>query len=151
PIPKPGWGALLVERPADVAYSEAELALCAEFAAVAVVAGEEASGTVSAQRSAETDPSTGVFREEPPRQRMQQMMDVARLKQTPFSLLHVVVDQLPGLRASGGESLAGSALRVVAECLREEMTHGDLIGRSGPEGFLVLAPGKKLLQAREYA
>lgn len=151
PIPKPGWGALLVERPADVAYSDAELALCAEFAAVAVVAGEEASGTVSAQRSAETDASTGVFREEPLRQRMQQMMDVARLKQTPFSLLHVVVDQLPGLRASGGESLAGAALKVVAECLREEMTHGDLIGRSGPEGFLVLAPGKKLLQAREYA
>src|SRR5690606_32100114 len=27
PIPKPGWGALLVERPADVTYSDAELAL----------------------------------------------------------------------------------------------------------------------------
>ena len=53
PIPKPGWGALLVERPADVSYSDAELALCAEFAAMAVVAGEEASGTVSAQLVAE--------------------------------------------------------------------------------------------------
>src|SRR5690606_15984536 len=72
PIPKPGWGALLVERPADVSYSDAELALCAEFAAMAVVAGEEASGTVSAQRQAETDPATGVFREEAIRERMQQ-------------------------------------------------------------------------------
>lgn len=151
PIPKPGWGALLVERPAGVAYTEAELALCAEFAAMAVMAGEEASGTVSAQRQAETDAATGVFREESLRERMQQMLDAARLKQSPFSLLCVVLDQLPALRQSGGEVGAVAAMRPVAAVLREEMSHGDLIGRGGPDGFLVLAPGKKLLQAREYA
>lgn len=151
PIPKPGWGALLVERPDGVTYSDSELALCAEFAAVAVVAGEEASGTVSAQRQAETDPGTGVFREEPLRERLQQLMDIARLKQTPFCLLYVVVDQLPSMREAGGEVAAVAAMRPVATMLREEMSHGDLIGRSGPEGFMVLAPGKKLLQAREYA
>lgn len=151
PIPKPGWGALLVERPANVAYTDAELALCAEFAAMAVMAGEEASGTVTAQRQAETDTATGVFREESLRERLQQMMDAARLKQMPFSLLCVVVDQLPALREAGGEVGAISAMRPVAAMLREEMSHGDLIGRGGPDGFLVLAPGKKLLQAREYA
>jgi diguanylate cyclase (GGDEF)-like protein len=151
PIPKPGWGALLVERPANVAYTDAELALCAEFAAMAVMAGEEASGTVSAQRQAETDPATGVFREESLRERMQQMLDAARLRQTPLSLLCVVVDQLPALREAGGEVGAVSAMRPVATMLRDELSHGDLIGRGGPDGFLVLAPGKKLLQAREYA
>ncbi|WP_295362236.1 GGDEF domain-containing protein [Arenimonas sp.] len=151
PIPRPGWGALLVERPDGVAYSDAELALCAEFAAMAVMAGEEASGTVSAQRQAETDPATGVFREESLRERLQQMVDAARLKQSPFSLLCVVVDQLPALRQASGEVGAVSALRPVAMMLRDELSHGDLVGRGGPDGFLVLAPGKKLLQAREYA
>ncbi|HEX5694268.1 MAG TPA: diguanylate cyclase [Arenimonas sp.] len=151
PIPKPGWGALLVERPADVSYSEAELALCAEFAAMAVVAGEEASGTVSAQRQAETDPATGVFREEAIMERLQQMLDLARLKQAPFSLLWIELDQLPALREAGGEVAVISALRPVASLLRQEISHGDLVGRSAGGGFLVLAPGKKLLQAREYA
>ena len=151
PIPKPGWGALLVERPADVTYSEAELALCAEFAAMAVVAGEEASGTVSAQRQAETDPATGVFRHEAIRERLQQMLDAARLRQTPFSVLWIELDQVPGLREAGGEVAVVAALRPVAALLREEISHGDLVGRNSGGGFLVLAPGKKLLQAREYA
>ena len=151
PIPKPGWGALLVERPADVSYSDAELALCAEFAAMAVVAGEEASGTVSAQRQAETDPATGVFREEAIRDRLQQLVEAARLRQTPFSLLWIELDQLPSLREAGGEVAVVAALRPVAGLLQKEISHGDLIGRSASGGFLVLAPGKKLLQAREYA
>lgn len=151
PIPKPGWGALLVERPADVNYSDAELALCAEFAAMAVVAGEEASGTVSAQRQAETDPATGIFREEAINDRLRQMLEIARLKQTPFSLLWIEVDQLPALREAGGEVAVMAALRPVATLLRDEISHGDLVGRSAGGGFLVLAPGKKLLQAREYA
>ncbi|GAB2660325.1 GGDEF domain-containing protein [Arenimonas aestuarii] len=151
PIPKPGWGALLVERPAGVSYSDAELALCAEFAAMAVVAGEEASGTVSAQRQAETDPATGVFREEAIRDRLQQMIEAARLRQTPFSLLWIELDQVASLREAGGEVAVVSALRPVAALLRDELSHGDLIGRSDSGGFLVLAPGKKLLQAREYA
>ena len=151
PIPKPGWGALLVERPADVSYSDAELALCAEFAAMAVVAGEEASGTVSAQRQAETDPATGVFREEAIRDRLQQLVEAARLRQTPFSLLWIELDQLPSLREAGGEVAVVAALRPVAGLLQKEISHGDLVGRSASGGFLVLAPGKKLLQAREYA
>ncbi len=151
PIPKPGWGALLVERPAGVNYSDAELALCAEFAAMAVVAGEEASGTVSAQRQAETDPATGVLREEAIRERLQQILEAARLRQTPFSLLWIELDQLPALREAGGEVAVVAALRPVASLLRDEISHGDLVGRSASGGFLVLASGKKLLQAREYA
>lgn len=151
PIPKPGWGALLVERAADVHYTDEELALCAEFAAMASMAGEEAAGAIGAQRTADTDPATGAYRTEVIRQLMQQHMDKARLKQQALSVLYVVLDQLPALREAGGEVGATSGLRPVAELLRDEMDHGDLLGRSGPDGFLLVAHGKKLLQAREYA
>ena len=151
PIPKPGWGALLVERQADVTYSDAELALCAEFAAVAIMAGEEAAGAVKAQKSAETDPATGVLRVEALRQRLDKHMETARLKQTPLSLLCIQLDQAQALREGSGEVGAAAGLRPVAELLLEEIEYGDVIGRSGPDGFLVVAPGRRLLQARDYA
>jgi diguanylate cyclase (GGDEF)-like protein len=151
PIPRPGWGALLVERPADVSYSENELALCAEFAAMAIMAGDEASSTVNAQRTADTDPTTKVLRTEPLRQLLGTAMDAARLKQQPISLLYVVLDQLPALREAGGEVGAATGLRPVADLLQEEIAYGDQVGRSGPDGFLVIAHGRRLLEARDYA
>jgi diguanylate cyclase (GGDEF)-like protein len=151
PIPRPGWGALLVERQADVTYSDAELALCAEFAAMAIMAGDEASSTVSAQRAADNDPTTGVLRLEPLRQHLGAAMDAARLKQLPLSVLYVVLDQLPALREAGGEVGAATGLRPVADLLREEIAYGDQVGRSGPDGFLVIAHGRRLLEARDYA
>ncbi len=151
PIPRPGWGALLVERQADVTYSDAELALCAEFAAMAIMAGDEASTSVNAQRAADTDTPTGVLRVEPLRQLLAATMDAARLKQHPLSLLYVMLDQLPALREASGEVGAVAGLRPVADLLREEVAHGDQVGRSGPDGFLVIAHGRRLLEAREYA
>jgi diguanylate cyclase (GGDEF)-like protein len=41
--------------------------------------------------------------------------------------------------------------KPLAELLRDEMAHGDLLGRSGPDGFLLVAHGKRLAEAREYA
>lgn len=151
PIPKPGWGALLVERDADVTYTDAELALCAEFAAMAIMAGDEASSSVNAQRAADTDAPTQVLRHEPLRQLLAQAMDAARLKQHPLSLLYLLLDQLPALREAGGEVGAVSGLRPTADLLREEIAYGDVVGRSGPDGFLLVSHGKRLLEAREYA
>ena len=151
PIPKPGWGALLVERRADVTYTDAELALCAEFAAVAIVAGDEAATAVSARRNADTDPATGVLRTDPLVLQLGKLIDTARIKQQPLSVLFITVDQLPALREAGGEVGATAGLRPVADLLREEVDYGDLLGRSGPDGFLLVSPGKAQLMARDYA
>lgn len=151
PIPKPGWGALLVERRADVTYTDAELALCAEFAAVAIVAGDEAATTVTVRRTADNDPATGLLRSEPLMRQLAKLIDTSRQKQQPLSVLWISIDQLPKVREAGGEVAAAAALRPVADLLREEADYGDVVGRSGPEGFLVLAPGKALLRARDYA
>jgi len=151
PIPRPGWGALLVERAANVTYTDAELALCAEFAAVAIVAGDEAASAVSAQRTADTDPATGIHRAEVVRGQLAKLVDTARQKQQPLSVLYLALDQMPALRESGGEVGAATGLRPVAELLREEADYGDLLGRWGRDGLLLATPGKRLLQARDYA
>lgn len=151
PVEKPGWGALLVERQANVTYSDSELALCAEFAAMAMMAGEEAANKLKDQRNADTDPATGVYRREPLDQLLQGQLDKARQKQTPLCVLCVLVDQMGRLRETGGEESAIAGLRPVAELLREESDYGDLLGRAGPDGFLLVSPGKALMQARDYA
>jgi diguanylate cyclase (GGDEF)-like protein len=151
PVPKPGWGALLVERMKDVTYSENELALCAEFAAVAIVAGDEAAAAVSAQRSAETDPITGTLRHQPLRLELQQRMEAARLKQRPLSLLTLLPDQAAMLREAGGEVGVAAGQRVIGELLREELEYGDVVGRDPGDGFLIVAEGKRLIEARDYA
>lgn len=151
PIPRPGWGALLVERAANVTYTDAELALCAEFAAVAILAGDEAASAVSARRNADTDAATGIFRAEAMRAQLTGLVDTARHKQQPLSVLYLSLDQMPALRESGGEVGAATGLRPVAELLREEADYGDLLGRWGRDGLLLVTPGKRLLQARDHA
>ena len=151
PVPKPGWGALLVERPKNVTYSDAELDLCAEFAAVAMLAGEEAATFVKDKRAADTDTLTGTLKQEVLRAGLASAMDAARLARRPLSLLYVIVDQLPELREAAAEGGAALALDPVGRLLHEELDYGDLIGRSGPDGFLIVADGKRLLEAREYA
>jgi len=151
PIPRPGWGALLVERAANVTYSDAELALCAEFAAMAIVAGDEAANTVSAQRNADTDAATGVYRSEALRVQLAKLVDTARQKQQPLSVLYLALDQMPALRESGGEVGAAAGLRPLADMLREEADYGDLLGRWGRDALVLATPGKRLLQARDYA
>ncbi|MBP6597000.1 MAG: diguanylate cyclase, partial [Arenimonas sp.] len=39
----------------------------------------------------------------------------------------------------------------VVDLLREEIEYGDVLGRAGSDGLLVVAVGKRLLPAREYA
>mgnify|MGYP006192000915 CR=1 FL=1 len=94
---------------------------------------------------------TGVLRVEALRQRLDKHMETARLKQVPLSLLCIQLDQAQALREGSGEVGAAAGLRPVAELLLEEIEYGDVIGRSGPDGFLVVAPGRRLLQARDYA
>jgi diguanylate cyclase (GGDEF)-like protein len=151
PVPKPGWGALIVERPKNVAYSDAELDLCAEFAAMAMLAGEEAASLVKDKKAADTDPLTGTLTQEAVREGLAQSMNAARLARRPLCLLYVLIDQLPELREAAAEGGAALALEPIGALLREEMDYGDLIGRSGPDGFLLVSDGKRLLEARDYA
>src|SRR5690606_18184729 len=91
-----------------------ELDLCAEFAQVAMLAGEEAAAAVSAQRTAETDPDTGLLRTEPLRAHLQKRIDATRQRQKPLSVLAVLLDQADSLRAAGGADARPRARRPPA-------------------------------------
>lgn len=147
PIEKPGWGALLVERKAGVNYTDEELHLCAEFAALATTGAEEAGETMAAKRASEMDPDTGVHRREKLEALLQTAIPVANHNHAPLCVLRIGVDDmqsLPSLSQTHG-------LRQLAQLLREEAGYGDSLGRFASDEFMLLAPNRSVEDARALA
>lgn len=145
PIDKPGWGALLVERSADVNYSEDELDLCTELAALATTAGDEAAEMMQARHRAEFDTESGVYKRELIEQTLQRMHETAFLKHTLLSVLSIGIDNYEAIVPDA----TADAVRSLADVIRDEVDYGEIIGRLTPGEFLVLAPGRTISQARE--
>ncbi len=145
PIDKPGWGALLVERSADVNYSEDELDLCTELAALATTAGDEAAEMMQARHQADFDGESGVYKRELIEQTLQRMHETAFLKHTLLSVLSIGIDNYEAIVPDA----TSDAVRSLVDVIRDEVDYGEIIGRLTPSEFLVLAPGRTIAQACE--
>jgi GGDEF domain-containing protein len=128
PIDKPGWGALIIERNATVEYSEIELDLCAEFAALATTAGDEAAEALEARQANEYDPESGVYRQEVIDRVLRKAHEAAFLQRKPLGVLRV------------GHDDKAAPIRPLAELLRDEIDYGESVGRWAQDELLVLAP-----------
>lgn len=147
PIEKPGWGALLVERKAGVNYSEEELHLCAEFAALATTGAEEAGETMAARRAGEMDADTGVYRREKLEALLQKALAVANHNHSPMCVLRIGVDDMQSLPSAS----QAHGLRQLAQLLREEAGYGDSLARFASDEFMLLAPTRNAEDARTLA
>jgi diguanylate cyclase (GGDEF)-like protein len=150
PIAKPGWGALIVERHADSLYSEKEMDLCSEFAALATTAGDEAAEAMANRYARETDAETGALNRVKLDEILKKTLDASVLHHKPFSLLRVSLDrfneqthQQPEMRAE--------LLQSFVAMMRDEIDYGAYLGRFYKEEFVVLMPGKNIGQARDQA
>ena len=147
PIERPGWGVLVIERGTDVSYSNPELDLCTEFAALATTAGDEAANVMQLRQATEIDPESGVYRREMTEQLLRRAHESAALKHKPLSLLRVCID---GFESIPGEASA-SVARVVADTLRDEIDYGETIARVETDQLLVLLSGRPIGEARALA
>jgi diguanylate cyclase (GGDEF)-like protein len=145
PIDKPGWGALLIERDASVTYSDEELDLCAEFAALATTAGDEATEVMAARHANEMDEQTGVYNRELIDRIMRRAHETAFLQRQPMSIMRLALDRY--------DSLSPAAMliviREVANLIRDEADYGETLGRFGPDEFLLVMPGLQIGLARD--
>jgi GGDEF domain-containing protein len=137
PIDKPGWGALLVERNASVDYSELELDLCAEFAALAFTAGDEAAMELEARQVNEFDAESGVYKREMIEKALRQAHEAAFLQRKPLAVLRVGLDD------------RSASIHTVAELVRDEIDYGESVGRYGSDELLVLMPDLTPADARQ--
>jgi diguanylate cyclase (GGDEF)-like protein len=147
PIDKPGWGVLLIEREENIVYSDEELGLGAEFAALATTAGDEADRMRKATITTAIDQESGVYRRDMLDQVLTKLQEVAFRQGKRLSVLHIGIDHPENIDP---EKLPGIA-RALADLIREEVDYGETIGRLMPDQFMVLAPGRAIGVARELA
>jgi GGDEF domain-containing protein len=147
PIERPGWGLLVIERSSNVSYSDPELDLCTEFAALATTAGDEAATVMQLRQATEIELESGVYRREMVEQLLRRAHESAALKRKPLSLLRVAIDGFEGLTPESSATIA----RLVADMVRDEIDYGETIARVEPDQFLVLLSGRPIGEARVLA
>ena len=145
PIDKPGWGALLVERDASVTYSDDELDLCAEFAALATTAGDEATEVMAARHANEMDKETGVYNHETIDTIMRKSHEAAFLQREPLSIMRLGLDRYATFPPAAMLIL----IREVADLIRDEADYGETLGRFAADEFLLVMPGLQIGLARD--
>ena len=147
PIERPGWGVLVIERSSNTSYSDPELDLCTEFAALATTAGDEAATVMQLRQATEIEPESGVYRREMVEQLLRRAHESAALRRKPLSLLRVSIDAFDALSAESSATVA----RLVADMVRDEIDYGETIARVEPDQFLVLLSGRPIGEARTLA
>jgi diguanylate cyclase (GGDEF)-like protein len=145
PIDKPGWGALLIERDASVTYSDDELDLCAEFAALATTAGDEATEVLASRHVNEMDAQTGVYNGELIDRIMRSAHETAFLQRQPLSIMRLGLDHYTAMPQAAMLVL----IREVADLIRDEADYGEILGRLAPDEFLLVMPGLQIGLARD--
>jgi GGDEF domain-containing protein len=97
PVDRPGWGALVIERDQEASYSEAELDLCTEFAALATTAADEAAEAMQQRHAQQMDAESGAFRAAMLDTQLEQAMQVSIQKRKPVAVMRVAIDGFAAL------------------------------------------------------
>ncbi len=150
PIDRPGWGALIVERHTDRTYTEQEMDLGAEFAALATTAGDEAAEAMLARHAKEMDVETGLYNRDKFDAVIKQLIDTSILQRKPLSLLRICIDNFADNTANN-PLMKKQLLQSLVAALNDEVDYGVTLARFDAESIAVLMPDRNLGQARELA
>ncbi len=150
PIAKPGWGALIVERHSDRNYSELEMDIGAEFAALATTAGDDAAEAMLARHAKEMDVETGLYNREKFDDILKRLIEAAILQQKQLALLRVSIDNFTQ-NTSGNPALKREILQALVTAMNDEVDYGVTMARFDDEDIVVLMPDRNIGQAREQA
>ena len=150
PIAKPGWGALIIERTSDRNYSEREMDVGAEFAALATTAGDEAAEAMLARHAKEMDPETGLYNREKFDEILKRLIDAAILQQKQLAILRIGVDNFT-VNTAGKPELRAEILQSLVTAMSDEADYGVTVSRFDDEDIAILMPDRNIGQARELA
>jgi diguanylate cyclase (GGDEF)-like protein len=150
PIAKPGWGALIVERTSDRNYSEHEMDVGAEFAALATTAGDEAAEAMLSRHAKEMDTDTGLYNREKFDEIIKRLLEASVLQQKQLSLLRISIDNFSDATNSN-PVLKTEVLQSLVAAMRDEVDYGVTMARFDSDDCVVLMPDKNIGQAREQA
>ncbi|MDO4708741.1 MAG: GGDEF domain-containing protein [Pseudomonadota bacterium] len=84
-------------------------------------------------------------------QQLNNAIDNARQTERPLSLLFFDIDHFKHINDSLGHAKGDHYLRLLAECIRQNIRNGDIPGRFGGEEFVLLLPDTECQQAANVA
>ncbi len=148
PVPKPGWGAVLIERQPWESFEQAELDMVSEFAHIACAAADEAAANMDLKRKAELDPLTGALNRRALDLRLAREIERAHDEREPLSLLYMDLDHFKQVNDRHGHAVGDDCLRRLAEVVRREVGVEHVFGRYGGEEFVLLLPNQPTDKAR---
>ena len=150
PIAKPGWGALIVERTSDRNYSELEMDIGTEFAALATTAGDDAAEAMLARHAKEMDPETGLYNREKFDDILKRSIEATILQQKQLAILRIGVDNFTE-NTAGNPGLKTEILQSLVAAMNDEADYGVIMSRFDDEDIVILMPDRNIGQARELA
>lgn len=142
PVAKPGWGAVLVERPSWESFEQFELELIVDLVRIACATADEAAALVALNRQAELDPLTGALNRRAMDARLDSEMEWAHAEKEPLSVLFLDLDNFKLVNDRFGHAVGDDCLRLLADIVRRETGVNHVFGRYGGEEFVVALPGQ---------
>jgi diguanylate cyclase (GGDEF)-like protein len=125
---------------ADRAFSEEEIELVADFAAVAALALDNARTRSELELLATTDDLTGLPNRRRFHSELEREISAARRYSSPLSLLLLDLDDFKAINDGYGHKTGDQALREIALVIQQRLRAPDLAARIGGDEFGVLLP-----------
>jgi diguanylate cyclase (GGDEF)-like protein len=132
-------------------FSDEEIELVADFAAVAALALDNARSRAELELLAQTDDLTGLANRRHFRRELEREIAAAHRDREPLSLLLLDLDNFKAINDTHGHERGDAALQTVAASIQERLRPGDLAARVGGDEFVVMLPHTGRAQADALA
>ena len=121
-------------------FSDEEIELVADFAAVAALALDNARSRAELEVLAQTDDLTGLSNRRHFRHELERQITAAHQTGSPLSLLLLDLDNFKAINDSHGHERGDAALQAVAEAIKQQLRPTDLAARVGGDEFVIMLP-----------
>jgi diguanylate cyclase (GGDEF)-like protein len=151
PIPKPGFGILLIARDAGQTFGADELDEAGEFAQRAIDSMELARTEAEEKSDREIDKLTQVYNRAAVELRASTGFTEAVKSRTNFSVLWIELDKFRVFAKEQGQETSDMALKTVAQRISRALERGQIVGRWDNHEFVVIMPTVPEFQAQKLA
>ena len=151
PIPKPGFGVLLIAREPGASFSSDELNDAGEFAQRAIDSMELARGEAEDKSDREIDKLTQIYNRAAVELRASTGFTDAVKSRTNFSILWIELDKFREFAKQNGQEKSDGVLKTIAQRISRALERGQVVGRWDNHEFVILMPLVPEFQAQKLA
>ncbi len=151
PVPKPGFGILLIAREPGASFTADEIDNAGDFAQRAIDSMELARGEAEDKSDREIDKLTQIYNRAAVELRASTGFTDAVKSRANFSILWIELDKFREFSKESGQEKTDGALKTIAQRISRTLERGQVVGRWDNHEFVVLMPLVPEFQAQKLA